>query len=357
MMRRTIIFQSIAAVVALALLMSCGGKVSSSTDGETTTEAEGEVILEAEGVDTLEAEGYVDGDADGEDKEFYFDGEFFLSFRDMLSLFNTYDEPENIRKYIDEIIADGKYLTFYRDYDDSRAALVVRIRQVADMLQKYRDGKSKHYPVKEVFDVVGSMLFEVAYVDNHGGTINPREAIIIPRLLDIAASLAPDIYKIAEHCSADGKLGIMTVKSGYNNQYDFMALVTKGENGYIIRHLPDCFAKLNKVRKVGDSEHSTQYVLSFEDADSYPYLLPQMLVADLYENGMMYITNLTESRAYGAWNSYLWSSDRVDNMKIYFNPNDLSWSWCVENKYGNLERVEGTSVLYLDLEMLSLSLK
>lgn len=70
MMRRTIIFQSIAAVVALALLMSCGGKVSSSTDGEATTEAEGEVILEAEGVDTLEAEGYVDGDADVEDKEF-----------------------------------------------------------------------------------------------------------------------------------------------------------------------------------------------------------------------------------------------------------------------------------------------
>ena len=348
-MRRTIIFQSIAAVAAIVLLMSCGGTVSPKADGEVATQVTDNVAIEAEDYD--------DSSTDDENEEFYFYSEFCLSFRDILPKFNYYSEPNDIRKYVDEIIADGKYLSFYCDYDDGVKELVTEIRKVADMLQKYRDGKSKYYPVKEVFDVVGSMLFEVAYVDNHGGMIDPREAIIIPRLLDIAASLAPDIYKIAEHCSADGKLGIMTVKSGYNNQYDFMALVTKGENGYIIRHLPDCFAKLNKVRKVGDSEHSTQYVLSFEDADSYPYLLPQMLVADLYENGMMYIINLTESRAYDAWNSYLWSSDRVDNMKIYFNPNDLSWSWCVENKYGNLERVEGTNVLYLDLEMLSLSLK
>ena len=348
-MRRTIIFQSIAAVAAIVLLMSCGGTVSPKADGEVATQMTDNVAIEAEDYD--------DSSTDDENEEFYFYSEFCLSFRDILPKFNYYSEPNDIRKYVDEIIADGKYLSFYCDYDDGVKELVTEIRKVADMLQKYRDGKSKYYPVKEVFDVVGSMLFEVAYVDNHGGMIDPREAIIIPRLLDIAASLAPDIYKIAEHCSADGKLGIMTVKSGYNNQYDFMALVTKGENGYIIRHLPDCFAKLNKVRKVGDSEHSTQYVLSFEDADSYPYLLPQMLVADLYENGMMYITNLTESRAYDAWSSYLWSSDRVDNMKIYFNPNDLSWSWCVENKYGNLEKVEGTNVLYLDLEMLSLSLK
>ena len=348
-MRRTIIFQSIAAVAAIVLLMSCGGTVSPKADGEVATQMTDNVAIEAEDYD--------DSSTDDENEEFYFYSEFCLSFRDILPKFNYYSEPNDIRKYVDEIIADGKYLSFYCDYDDGVKELVTEIRKVADMLQKYRDGKSKYYPVKEVFDVVGSMLFEVAYVDNHGGMIDPREAIIIPRLLDIAASLAPDIYKIAEHCSADGKLGIMTVKSGYNNQYDFMALVTKGENGYIIRHLPDCFAKLNKVRKVGDGEHSTQYVLSFEDADSYPYLLPQLLVVDLYENGMMYITNLAESRAYDAWSSYLWSSDRVDNMKIYFNPNDLSWSWCVENKYGNLEKVEGTNVLYLDLEMLSLSLK
>lgn len=348
-MRRTIIFQSIAAVVALVLLMSCGATVAPKEDGEVATQMTDEVAIEAEDYD--------DSSIDDENEEFCFYNEFYLSFRDILPKFNSYNEPDDIRKYVDEIIADGKYLSFYRDYDDGVKELVTEIRMVADMLQKYRDGKSKYYPVKEVFEVVGSMLFEVAYIDNHGGIIDPREAIIIPRLLDIAASLAPDIYKIAEHCSADGELGIMTVKSGYNNQYDLMALVTKGENGYIIRHLPDCFAKLNKVRKVGDSEHSTLYVLSFEDADSYPYLSPQLLVVDLYENGMMYITNLAESRAFDAWKSYLWSSDRVDNIKIYFNPNDLSWSWCVENKYGNLEKVEGTDVLYLDLEMLGLSLK
>ena len=293
------------------------------------------------------------------ESEFNYYNEFTFSIDDVLSAMGTV-EPNNIKAYIDDVIADGKFIMERYDVEGE----VSEIRDVADKLQAYKDGKRGYFPNKELKQLLVGMMHEIAYVDNHRPGVCPRDFIIFPRLLEIGASLCPDITMLAAHTSNDKRVGVVEIPSNYNSLYTFTALITKAGKGCKISYLPESLCRINKVRYVGSNEYNNFYVLTYEDGDLYPTHCPNIYLVALSKNDSQslwdsspYIYNLSEHFNFREWRDFIDNDRDADNHCIYFNPKEISWSWCKMNQYGNLEKMEGSKSLYVDLEARELRLE
>ena len=282
------------------------------------------------------------------DSGFDYYNEFNFSIDDITRAIQPV-EPENIKSYINAIIVDGEFVINRHDKENT----IIAIRDLASKLQSYKDGKQDYFPDKELKEISEGLLYEIAYVDNHGPGVAPRDFIIFPRLLEIAASLCPDINKMATHTSLDKNVGIITINSGYNSTYDFTAIIAKAGNAYRIHYLPHFYDKINKIRFLNTSEHSSQYLLSYEDTNLYP---PIYLI-NLYPEGNVDIHDLSANFNFAEWNDFIYNDKEADKHQVYFNPKEISWSWCKKNNFGNLEKIEGSKTLYVNLESYDLRLE
>ena len=280
--------------------------------------------------------------------EFNYYNEFIFSIDDIIHVLNPI-EPENIKSYINSIIIAGEFIISRHDKENT----IIAIRDLANQLQSYKDGKQGYFPDKELKKTLTNLLSDIAYVDNHGPGIVPRDFIIFPRLLEIAARLCPDISKMATHTSLDKNVGVITIDSQYNSNYDFTAIIVKTEDAYRIQYLPRCSDKINKIRYLNTSEHSSQYLLSYEDTNLYP---PIYLI-NLYPEGNVDIHDLSANFSFAEWNDFIYNDKEADKHQVYFNPKEISWSWCKKNNYGNLEKIEGSKTLYVNLESYDLRLE
>lgn len=282
------------------------------------------------------------------ESEFDYDSELTFSVDDVIKAINPV-EPDNIKLYIDDIISDGKFIIERNDKEN----MITAIRDLANKLQSYKNGEKKYFPDKELKEILTNMLGEIAYVDNHRPDIAPRDFIIFPRLLEITASLCPDISKIATYTSTDKNLGVVTIGAQFY-EYDFTALITKVENVCKIHYLPQSLRKINKIRHVRSTDCSEQYLLSNEDQSLCPEYYPTIYLITLYSDGDVSIHDLSANSNFKEWNDFIYNDKESDKHQIYFNPKEICWLWCKKNKYGNLEKIEGSKTLYVDFESYSL---
>ncbi len=198
-----------------------------------------------------------------EDAEFDYIYELNISLPEFVLLVNKtdYKEMSNIKGYIEDIMAEGVFLSFIRNDDNSEIKeMVIPIKNFVDKIQIFKDGKSTYYPYKELHEILKYMLHEIAYCENHGGYIIPRELLIFPRLLELAVQMSPNMESIATKCSDDGRLGVITINSGYNELFDFSALISKVDGTYNVKYLPYSYCHIDRIEKTGE----TQYLLTTE---------------------------------------------------------------------------------------------
>ena len=290
------------------------------------------------------------------ESEFNYYDEFCFSVDDILHAMNPV-EPENIKAYIDDIIVDGEFVIDRYDKENSVAA----IRDLADKLQSYKDGCQKYFPDKELNAVLSHLLHEIAYADNHADWLIPRDFIIFPRLLEIAASLCPDICRMATYTSPNKNVGIITIESGYNSQYDFTAVIAETEDAYSIHYLPQSFCRINKIRHVGSSDYRELYLLSYEDGCLFPVHCPSIYLIGYSGTSSGYasvtIYDLSDNFNFNEWSDFIYNDEEADDHQVYFNPKEICWSWCKKNKFGKLEKIEGSKSLYVDMESYSLRIE
>lgn len=293
----------------------------------------------------------------GSEFDYYY--EFIFSIDDILSVMEPV-EPNNIKAYIDDVIADGKFIMERHDVE----GVVSEIRDVADKLQAYKDGKRSYFPNKELKKLLVGMMHEIAYVESHGSGVVPRDFLIFPRLLEIGARLCPDITLLATHTSNDKRAGVVEIPSNYNDLYIFTALITKAGKGCKISYLPESLCEINKVRYVGSNEYDHFYVLTHEDQYLIPEYHPIIYLVALSKDSDQdswtpspEIYDLSEHFNFREWYDFIDNDRDADNHCIYFNPKKISWSWCKMNQYGNLEKIEGSKSLYVDLESRELRLE
>jgi len=282
------------------------------------------------------------------ESEFNYYNEFNFSIDEIIHATNPI-EPENIKSYIDDIIVDGEFVISRHN----KANTIIAIRDLASQLQSYKEGKQGYFPDKELKETLTNLLCDIAYVDNHAPGVTPRDFIIFPRLLEIAASLCPDINKMATHTSLDKNVGVTTIDSQYNSSYDFTAIIAKAGNTYRIHYLPHFYDKINKIRCLNTSEYSSQYLLSYEDTN----LSHSIYLIHLYPDGNVNIHDLSANFNFQEWNGFIYNDKEADKHQVYFNPKEISWSWCKKNNFGNLEKIEGSKTLFVNLESYDLRLE
>lgn len=343
-------------VVTLLCFVSCGSNDSKRRDNHNSEDQ----CIDSETAYCDSIVNYYSDYFGDYDSIFYYYEELHFSPNDIVHALTPMDIPDRIDYYVDALIADGKFIPglFRWGTPEEAAEYLNEIRELANKLQLYKDGKNLYFPQKELKQFLEYLMHEMAYIDNHGGYVEPRDFIIFPRLLEIGTSLCPDIHQIADYCSNDGKLGVVTFEV-YNCTYNFAALVTRGDESLEIRYLPDGFTNINKVRKIGSTESYTRYLLSFENSDrEIYYCTSPIYVVDIYDNvnySDVKIHNVSDRDILDEW----WSYCPYENhdLHIYFNPKELSWSWCKVNSFGNLEKTRDSQTLILDLESLSLRLE
>ncbi len=269
-----------------------------------------------------------------------FDENFYLD--DLIRIHKPIsdDHIEYVNDYINWLIQDiDKYMLVH--CEDSEQTFR-SIQNLANKLQRFKDGNLKYFPIVEFKDALGTILFKIAREEGHGNG-NTQACLVFLRLLEIGAYICPDINIMATHCSEDKKIGIVQLESGYNDYFIFRAIISSTDYGhYEICYLPkDCFGeKFNKFRRIGQNDRNL-YLLSNEDNT-----LNDLYLITLHKDGdVQDIIDLNTETLY----HWVANPPTINDLKIYFNPNELSWSYCKKNSFGNLEKIEGTQSLYLNI--------
>lgn len=101
------------------------------------------------------------------DKTCYSD-EYEITLEQVIPLLTYFVMPDDIEEYVEEVIQDGRYIPS-DSYPEHTESLIKDIRNLANLLQKYKDGKSSYYPKNEVIDVLYFLLGNIMDIENHGG--------------------------------------------------------------------------------------------------------------------------------------------------------------------------------------------
>lgn len=180
------------------------------------------------------------------DKTCYSD-EYEITLEQVIPLLTYFVMPDDIEEYVEEVIQDGRYVPSDSspEYTES---LIKDIRNLANLLQKYKDGKSSYYPKNELIDVLYILLGNIMDIENHGVSICINSYVIFPRLLQIATNLCPDAHELATDVSHDGKFGVIQLTNWYNSIMKFCAIIYQNSEGvFDIYFLPYTFNDIEKL--------------------------------------------------------------------------------------------------------------
>ena len=199
------------------------------------------------------------------DKTCYSD-EYEITLEQVIPLLTYFVMPDDIEEYVEEVIQDGRYIPSdsYPEYTES---LIKDIRNLANLLQKYKDGKSSYYPRNEVIDVLYFLLGNIMDIENHGGSMCINSYVIFPRLLQIAANLCPEAHELATDVSNDGRFGVIQLSNSYNSIMKFCAIIYQNSEGvFDIYFLPDTFNNIEKLVPLQSKSSKEQRFLLKSDS-------------------------------------------------------------------------------------------
>ena len=328
------LINSLAFAAIIATTVACN---SQSNTGDTAQESivdsvGNQEILEADITDTIVAES-------AETEE--------MSLDEIINKLQPINYPNDIRAYVDEIIADGEHLICsHRDIKEEQKKAV---QDVADKLQAYKNGTRRYFPKEELDNVLNFLMNSIGYVESHAVYLIAKDVEIFPRLLQLAANVCPDINMMAAHTSTDKNMGIISINPAYIGGYNFNAIIAKADKGYKIQFLPNYTNPINRLRLIEGTDNPKQYLLSTEEnaLKFYPY------IAEYAQNGNVTIRELESDFDLGEWNEKTTQADK----KLYFNPKELSWSWCYTKENGYLEKIPDSETVGIDLNTHTITLK
>lgn len=278
-----------------------------------------------------------------------------LSLDDIIKNLQPIKYPQNIRAYVDEVIADGKHLICSHLEDKDKQ--IKAIQNLADNLQGYKNGTKRYFPKEELDNVLDFLINSIGYVESHAGYLNADDVKIFPRLLELAANICPDINLMATHTSTDKNMGVINIYPQYIGGYDFTAIIAKNNRGgFNINYLPQYQTQITRIRLIDNTNNPKQYLLSQEYNDN---LFSVIYIADYNPNGNIKIHELSYDFNWEEWTSVKSSSHNMatTDKKLYFNTKELSWSWCYTKENGYLEKIPGSKTLCIDLKSYKLILK
>ena len=172
--------------------------------------------------------------------------EFEITLEDLIPLLHYFVMPDDIEEYVEEVIQDGRCIPSYRLPEETES-LIMNIRDLANLLQQYKDGESSYYPKNELKEVLGALLGNIIDIEGHG-SMCIDSYVIFPRLLQIAANLCPDAHELATYVSNDGKFGVIQLTNWYNPIMKFCAIIYQNSEGvFDIYFLPYTFNNIEKL--------------------------------------------------------------------------------------------------------------
>ncbi|MBR5899527.1 MAG: hypothetical protein IKZ14_08695 [Muribaculaceae bacterium] len=332
------LINSLAFAAIIATTVACNSQSNTAENtGDTAQESivdsvSNQQILEADITDTIVTESVATEES---------------SLSDLIKNLKPIKYPNDIRAYVDVIIADGQHLICtYRDQKDEYKKAV---QDVADKLQAYKNGTRRYFPKEELDKVLSMLMNSIGYVESHAGYLVTKDIEIFPRLLQLAANVCPDINMMAAHTSTDKNMGIISINPANTGGYNFNAVISKADNGYKIQFLPDYNDAINRLRLIEGTDNPKKYLLSTEDNA----LLSYPCIAEYAQNGNVTIRELEQNFNLGEWNEKTTQNDK----KLYFNPKELSWSWCYAKENGYLEKIPGSETVSIDLNTSKITLK
>ncbi len=249
--------------------------------------------------------------------------------------------PDNIVEYL-----EGKGVSQYYDsgFGFSKSNLLE--------LQKYKNGKRKFYPVKEVWDALHCMQRDIESSYHYNGYMSLMKGDeashnTFYELIDIAVLLCKDLNHLSKVCSSDHRLGTLDFSPNYEGIF-FYSLIYDAGNGAFKAHTVDIVentAPLDYIRKIYSSQGKSTYIVSMENFASDEKFL--LYVVDLYADGT--ISSCKPANSNDAINEWLGVDvcNNYDAVEIIYNPNKVCWELCAPS--GNVyKKIEGTKSLYLE---------
>lgn len=154
----------------------------------------------------------------------------------------------------------------YHDAD----TLWQQMRQCVAAIDRYRMGKARYYPDRQVKELIRSLGQEAAMVDNHGPGV---DLTIDEWFLLCAAYYAPDISCLVNISQTpDHRAGLLHFGQGYSTQPWWHYLITKRQKGFDVRCLGDG-VEYKSIRQLADAKGRKYYLLS----DNSPQFFKQQL--------------------------------------------------------------------------------
>ena len=332
------IINSLAFATILATTVACNNQSNNTENADNSVQAatidsvDNQQTLEADITDTIVAESVVTEES---------------SLSDIIQKLQPIKYPNDIKAYVDEIIADGQHLIC--SLPDLKDEQKKAIHDLADKLQAYKNGTRRYFPKEELDNVLNFMMNSIGYVESHAGYLVAEDVEIFPRLLQLAANVCPDINMMAAHTSTDKNMGVISINPAHIGGYNFNAIIAKADKGYKIQFLPNYNNAVNRLRLIEGTDNPKKYLLSTEDNG----LLSEPIIAEYAQNGNVTIRQLESDFNRDEWNNNTTQSDK----KLYFNPKELSWSWCYTKENGYLEKIPGTKSISIDLNTSKITLK
>lgn len=256
--------------------------------------------------------------------------------------------PENIVEYLENRGIAAYY--DYNEYNFSKSNLIE--------LQKYKEGKRKFYPTKEVTEAINSLAHDIDRSYHYNDLIcTDTLQNLLYELTDIAVNLTPDINLISNCCSNDHRIGFIDNFGSYTEGYFCYSIIYKVADGkykaYTI-DIVDRAAPLTTIRKISEEKGKTSYIISAEGlyCSTRAYYTPFALyVIELFDNGTVKSHKpMNSNSVIEEWLSAYKSLPDYDyyiDTRVVYNPNNLSWEIC--NKDKNVyKKINGTKTLKLE---------
>lgn len=247
------------------------------------------------------------------------------------------DSVVNIQAYFDSLCnhLGGSVWTHNPEEGES-----IEVWNAVNELHRYVNHQRKYYPVNEVGAALRHMAFEQGYCYSHSGedpdSVNSGEAFLF-RFIEQSALHSPQLDFVTTFHAEDGNAGILYFPewSTINPLYSFLVYRTKqGFKVITIGKKGD--AKINKIFRLLDKRGRIYYLCSNNDDAIY---FRQYLYGWDGET-MRFLCN---ADSIVGWDSY------DDGYKIVFNPDKLTWSYCLP-KNNVYQKVDGTKTFELSLD-------
>ena len=250
------------------------------------------------------------------------------------------DSVTNIQAYFDSICVDCVAAVWTHNSNQRES---IEVWNAVKELDRYVNHQRKYYPAEEIKNALQYMAFEQGYLYSHNGeesdSANCGEVFLF-RLIEQAALHSPQLDFVTTFHAEGGNAGVLYFPewSGMNPLYSF--LVYKTEKGYKVLTIGKKGEdKINKIYRLLDKHGRIYYLCSNNDHTVY-------FSQYLYGWDGKTMTFLCKPESLNKY--YGWEGGGEDH-KIVFNPNKLTWDYCILRN-GVYQKMEGTKTYGLTLD-------